>query len=94
VAHLDVELVDAEGRVWSGQATMVTAPTVEGEIGILVGHEPLLAVLRAGVVRVTPLEGPVVRGTVTGGFLSVDDDTVTLVADEAVVVPGTGASTH
>ncbi|MCR6493939.1 F0F1 ATP synthase subunit epsilon [Cellulomonas sp. P24] len=94
MAHLEVELVDAEGRVWSGQAAMVTAPTVEGEIGILVGHEPLLAVLRAGEVRIKPAEGPTIRGTVNGGFLSVDSDTVTVVADEAIIVSGAGTSTR
>jgi F-type H+-transporting ATPase subunit epsilon len=86
MAHLEVELVAADGRVWSGQATMLTAPTVEGEIGILVGHEPLLALLRAGEIRMRPLEGPAVRVSVTGGFLSVDSDHVTVVADEATIV--------
>jgi F-type H+-transporting ATPase subunit epsilon len=94
VAQLEVDLVSADGRVWSGPATMVCAPTVDGEIGILVGHQPILAVLRAGEVRVTPLDGPVMRGTVTGGYLSVDDDHVTVVADDAVVIVGPGTPTR
>lgn len=89
---LEVDLVAADGRVWSGQATMISAPTVDGEIGVLVGHAPLLAVLKPGEVRVTRPSGEVMRGTVTGGYFSVDSNNVTLVADDAVVVVGPGST--
>ena len=52
MAQLEVDLVDAEGKVWSGQAHQVTAPAADGEIGILPGHTPVLSLLRAGEVRV------------------------------------------
>ena len=55
---LKVSVVAADHEVWSGEASMVVARTVEGQIGILAGHEPLLAMLAAGEVRVTLVGGP------------------------------------
>lgn len=81
MAQLEVDLVAADRKVWSGPARQVSAPAADGEIGILVGHTPLLAVLRAGHVRITTAEGSKVEASITGGFLSVDSDTVTIVAD-------------
>lgn len=84
MAQLEVDLVDADGKVWSGAARSLTAPASEGEMGILPGHTPVLAVLQAGEVRVTEHDGgPVLRWTVDGGFLSVDADQVTVVVDDA-----------
>ena len=81
MAHLEVDLVAADRTIWSGEASMVSAPAAEGEVGILPGHTPLLAVLRAGTVRITPLSGEVVRTAVEAGFISVDFDKVTVVVD-------------
>ncbi|MDR3359509.1 MAG: F0F1 ATP synthase subunit epsilon, partial [Bifidobacteriaceae bacterium] len=69
--------------VWRGEGHFFTAPTVEGSIGVYPRHEPLLAILRQGEVKVEPPAGKPVRVRVTGGFLSVDSDIVTVVADEA-----------
>jgi F-type H+-transporting ATPase subunit epsilon len=52
MAELNVSLVSADSEVWSGVAKQVVARTTEGEIGILGGHEPLLAILASGEVRV------------------------------------------
>lgn len=83
MAHLEVDLVAADRKVWSGEASTVSAPAAEGEVGILPGHAPVLAVLQPGVVRITPVGGEVRHVRVGAGFLSVDDDTVTLVVDSA-----------
>jgi len=84
VAHIDVDIVAADGKVWSGRARQLSAPAAEGEIGVLAGHVPVLSVLRAGEVRVTPTDGgAVLSWHVDGGFLSVDSDQVTVVMDEA-----------
>lgn len=84
MAQLEVDLVDADGKVWSGAARSLTAPAAEGEIGILPGHTPVLAILKAGEVRVIEHDGaPALRWTVDGGFLSVDADQVTVVVDDA-----------
>ncbi|AEI12960.1 MULTISPECIES: F0F1 ATP synthase subunit epsilon [Cellulomonas] len=78
---LEVDLVAADGKVWSGPARQVSAPAADGEIGILAGHTPILSVLRAGEVRVRTSGGQVHAWHVDGGFLSVDSDRVTVVVD-------------
>ncbi|MCR6646697.1 MAG: F0F1 ATP synthase subunit epsilon [Cellulomonas sp.] len=80
-SSLEVDLVDAVGKVWSGKARQVSAPAADGEIGILAGHTPILSVLRAGELRVRTADGEQLAWHVDGGFLSVDSDTVTVVVD-------------
>ena len=80
---LRVELVAADKAVWSGEAKLVVAKTVEGEIGLMPGHEPMLAILANGEVRVTKPEGEVLVVTADHGFLSVEHDVVTVVARNA-----------
>jgi F-type H+-transporting ATPase subunit epsilon len=82
MAELNVDLVAADRKVWSGTAREVSAPSADGQIGILAGHTPLLAVLRPGTVKVSTAEGVAVEARVTGGFVSVDDDLVTIVVDD------------
>ncbi len=83
---LNVAVVSAERELWSGEATQVIARTTEGEIGILPGHEPVLAILAPGESRVTATDGSVVTARLEDGFLSVQGDTVTLVAGNAELV--------
>jgi F-type H+-transporting ATPase subunit epsilon len=85
-APLNVSVVSADHEVFSGEATMVIARTVEGEIGILAGHEPMLAVLASGEVRVTLVGGEKIAAEAADGFLSVENDTVTIVARKAELV--------
>ena len=85
---LKVSVVSADHEVWSGEASMVVARTVEGEIGILAGHEPLLAVLATGEVRVTEVGGERLTANAADGFLSFENDTVTIVARNAELVQG------
>jgi F-type H+-transporting ATPase subunit epsilon len=83
---LTVSVVSADQEIWSGEATMVIAKTVEGEIGILAGHEPLLAILAEGEVRVTQASGSRITAQADDGFLSVENDTITIVARSAALV--------
>jgi F-type H+-transporting ATPase subunit epsilon len=83
---LRVSVVAADHEVWSGEAKQIVARTTEGEIGILAGHEPVLGVLASGEVRVTLLDGSVVTASAEDGFLSVQNDTVTIVAGSASLV--------
>ena len=78
---LTVDIVGPDGVRWSGQATFVTAPTVEGSIGLYPAHEPIMSVLKAGHVTVDDLEGKRSVLAIGGGFLSFDEDTVTVIAD-------------
>ncbi|MEN2739072.1 F0F1 ATP synthase subunit epsilon [Microbacterium sp. X-17] len=86
MAVLNVSVVAADHEVWSGEASMVVARTVEGQIGILPGHEPLLAILAQGEVRVTLNGGESIRAQADDGFLSVENNTVTIVARQAELV--------
>ncbi|WBU38293.1 F0F1 ATP synthase subunit epsilon [Homoserinibacter sp. YIM 151385] len=86
MAELQVSVVAADHEVWSGAARQIIARTTEGEIGILAGHEPVLAILAEGEVRVTTAEGQVVTAKADDGFLSVDNDVVTIVAGAAELV--------
>ncbi|UOQ56115.1 F0F1 ATP synthase subunit epsilon [Leucobacter allii] len=86
MASLNVSVVSADRKVWEGEASQVIAKTVEGEIGILGGHEPLLALLAQGQVRVTTAGGEKIAVDAEGGFLSVDHDSVTIVAGAAALV--------
>jgi F-type H+-transporting ATPase subunit epsilon len=84
VATLQVQLVSVEREVWSGEADTVIARTSEGEIGILPGHEPVLGQLAEGaVVRVRRDGRDVVTAAVHGGFLSVTQTSVSILAEVA-----------
>ncbi|WGD36609.1 F0F1 ATP synthase subunit epsilon [Lysinibacter sp. HNR] len=82
---LTVSVVSADREVWTGEARQIIAKTVEGEIGILVGHEPILAILASGEVRVTAADGSLVTVDAADGFLSVDSNIVQVVAGRAVI---------
>jgi len=86
MAELRVSVVSADREVWSGVAKQVVARTTEGEIGILPDHEPLLGILSAGEVRITPVDGAVIVAQADDGFLSVENNTVTIVAGAAALV--------
>lgn len=81
MSALQVELVAADRRVWSGEAQMISARSIEGELGILPGHTPLLGVLVSGEVRIRTTAGGTETVTIDSGFLSVDADRVVVVAD-------------
>jgi F-type H+-transporting ATPase subunit epsilon len=83
---LHVELVAADQAVWSGAAKMVVAKTVEGQIGLLPGHEPMLAILAAGEVRITLPTGEQLAASAEDGFLSIEHNVVTIVARHAALV--------
>jgi F-type H+-transporting ATPase subunit epsilon len=80
---LHVEIVSAEGEIFSGEAKMVFLPAAEGEIGVAPRHAPLLALLKAGEVRVRPVEGEDQSFYVGGGALEVQPTRVTVLADTA-----------
>lgn len=85
MATLDVQVVAADHAVWSGEAKSLTGRTVEGDMGILPGHSPVLALLAEGDLTIEPAEGSTVKAYVKGGFFSVDSDRITVVADEASI---------
>lgn len=85
MAEIAAELVAVERSLWSGKATLVTAQTTEGEIGVYPGHQPMLGQLvDDGVVTITPVDGKKLVAAVNGGFLSISRDKITILADDAV----------
>jgi F-type H+-transporting ATPase subunit epsilon len=84
MATMHVELVSLEQRLWSGEANAVYARSVDGELGILPRHTPLLAELAPGfIVRIETPDEPELRVAVHGGFLSVRPDGVSVLAEMA-----------
>lgn len=84
MATLHVELVSVERLLWSGDATMVIARTTEGELGVLPGHAPLLGELApGGTVRIQEEGGEELVFAVHGGFLSVTEAGVSVLAELA-----------
>lgn len=81
---MHVELVSIEAPIWSGEATAVFGRTVEGQLGILPGHTPLLGALAPGFpVRIEAEGGETLNVAVHGGFLSVRKDAVSVLAEQA-----------
>ena len=84
MATLQVELVAVERMIWSGEARTVIARTTEGELGVLPGHAPLLGELApGGVVRIRPESGEDLVVAAHGGFLSVTEKGVSILAETA-----------
>ena len=82
--QLRVELVAVEQKVWTGEAEMVVARTTEGELAVLPGHAPLLGQLaEPSQIRVKRSGAEQLAWEVSGGFLSVTADGVTVLAESA-----------
>ena len=80
---LHVALVVPDRELWSGEADTVIAKTTEGDIGILIGHSPVFGILAEGSLVEIISDEPPVRAAVSGGFLSVADDRVSILAAQA-----------
>ena len=84
MSEMQVDLVAVERQIWSGPAQMVVARTVDGDIGVMPGHAPLLAQLREGfAARIIEPNGTVQAVAVHGGFLSVTKNGVSILAEDA-----------
>src|SRR5579863_7498049 len=81
---IQVDIVSAEGEIFSGPATMVFAPGSQGDLGITPRHAPLLTLLKPGEVRVQTADGPEQHFFVGGGALEVQPHKVTVLADTAI----------
>jgi len=82
-SKLNLEILSPEGRIFDDAASEVIIPTVEGEIGVLPGHIPLIAQIAEGEIRVMN-EGNPVNFAVAGGFLEVLENKVTILANFAI----------
>ncbi len=84
MATIRVDIVSAEGEIFSGDAAMVYAPARMGEVGIAPRHAPLLTALKPGEVRVEDPQGKEHFFYVTGGMLEIQPHLVTVLADTAL----------
>lgn len=84
MATIHVDIVSAEGEIYSGEAKMVYAPASMGEVGIAPRHAPLLTTLKPGEVRVEDTEGKEHFFYITGGMLEIQPHLVTVLADTAL----------
>ena len=89
---IHVDIVSAEGEIFSGAASMVFAPASQGDLGIAPKHAPLLTLLKAGEVRVQTPDGQEQQFFVGGGAIEIQPNKVTVLADTALLASlGLGA---
>jgi len=92
---LRVELVQPEGEIWSGDAEMVIARTTDGEIGLLTNHAPMIGILTDGsTVQIRPdaSGAPDIWAAVSGGFLSMAENRVSILARQGQLGQNVNAS--
>ena len=81
MATLNVAMVSTRRNVWEGEATLVVMRTLDGEVGIMPGHSPLLGMLADGPLLIRPVEGEDVRAYIHEGFVTVDSNRVIVLAE-------------
>lgn len=86
---LEVHVVTPEREVWTGEASMIVARALDGDVGILPGHTPLVAVLRVGPMFIESVDSGRISAAIDGGFVHVtsgpDGTRVDVLAEEATL---------
>jgi F-type H+-transporting ATPase subunit epsilon len=88
---MDVSVVSPEQILWEGEASQVLARTLDGEIAFLNGHAPFIGALDVSQVKVWTGAGEPLAFDVSGGFVEVSNNTVTILAD--IAGPDAGGAT-
>ncbi|AJC22262.1 F0F1 ATP synthase subunit epsilon [Pandoraea pulmonicola] len=84
MAFIKVDVVSTERSIFSGEARFVEVPGTAGELGVLPGHTPLLTGIRPGTVRIEAADGTETFLYIAGGFVEIQPDRVTVLADTAM----------
>ena len=84
MATFNLTIVSAERKIFEGEVKQIQATGVEGELGILPGHTPLLTAIKPGIVKFTLQDGNEDVIYVSGGFLEVQPNIITVLADVAI----------
>ena len=79
---LTVHIVGPDRTLWQGEAASVRVPAADGDLGILPGRQPVLAVLRPGQVEIHQAGGSSETVEIHGGFASIDEDQIMIVVDD------------
>jgi len=82
----NVNIVTPEESVWDGQVQSLVAPGLDGYLGVLANHAPLLGALGEGDLRLTTPENNEIHFQISGGFLEVLNNDVTFLADQAEIL--------
>ncbi len=82
MAGIKLDIVTAEQQVYSDEVDLVVAPGVEGQLGILPHHTPLMTIIQAGELLIKK-DGAEICLAVSGGFLEVRPDRIIILADTA-----------
>lgn len=82
--EFDLTVVSAESKIFSGKITSVRVSGIDGELGVYAGHTPLLTAIKPGIVKYTLENGSEDAIYVSGGFLEVQPNSVTVLADVAI----------
>ncbi|MCB0915901.1 MAG: F0F1 ATP synthase subunit epsilon [Actinobacteria bacterium] len=83
MAELTVRLVATDKQVYTGQASLVVFETVDGQMGIMPAHSPMMAILRDAPVLIRTVDNGDLYAAVHGGFVTVDGNTVIILAESA-----------
>jgi len=81
MATLNVAMVSTRRNVWEGEASLVVLRTLDGEVGIMPGHSPLMGMLADGPILIRPVEGEDLRAYIHEGFCTVDGNRVIILAE-------------
>jgi F-type H+-transporting ATPase subunit epsilon len=81
---IHIDIVSAEGQLFEGEATMVFAPGIMGELGIAPRHTPLLTALNPGEMRIQTEDGKEESFFVSGGIIEIQPHGITVLADTAL----------
>jgi F-type H+-transporting ATPase subunit epsilon len=81
MATLNVAMVSTRRNVWEGEASLVVLRTLDGEVGIMPGHSPLMGMLADGPLLIRPVEGEDMRAYIHEGFVTVDGNRVIVLAE-------------
>ncbi len=81
MATLNVAMVSTRRNVWEGEASLVVLRTLDGEVGIMPGHSPLMGMLADGPLLIRPTEGEDLRAYIHEGFVTVDSNRVIVLAE-------------
>ncbi len=81
MAVLEVAMVSTRRNVWEGEASLVVLRTLDGEVGIMPGHSPMMGMLADGPILIRPTEGDDLRAYIHEGFCTVDSNRVIVLAE-------------